>query len=111
MSQKADDDSLEMRRKIQARKAEIPEGLDERYFAAERRVRMNAQLVRDLKRRCRDLNKRIQSQLARLKFTSMFRHADDDTKREMMQIIILDKRNTKIAETKMHAFLAKRISK
>ena len=110
MSQQ-DDDSLEIRRKIYARKAEIPKGLDERYSAAQQRATRNTQLVRDLNRRCRDLNKRIRSQLARLTFASVFRHADDDTKREMMHIMILDKRNTRMAEAKMHAFLADRISK
>ena len=104
-------ESLDMRRKIYARKAEIPEGLDERCSAAQRRSRMNAQLVRGLNRRCRDLDKRIRSQLARLKFTSIFRHADDDTKQEMIQIMILDIRSPKMAEAKMHAFLANRISK
>jgi len=99
-----------MLHRIYARKADIPEGLDERHFAAEQRVIMDTHLVRDLNKRCRELDRRIRSQLARLKFTSMFHHADDDTKREMMQIMILDKRNTRIAEAKMYAFLAQRIS-
>src|SRR5262249_1778238 len=99
------------RHRIYARRAEIPEGIDERSAAAKNRVRLQAQVIRDLDRRCRDLNKRIRSQLARLNFTSMFHAADDQTKQEKIQIMIIDGRNTRIAEAQMHAFLAHRISK
>ena len=98
------------RHRIYARRAEIPEGIDERSAVLRDRVRMEALVILDLHKRCRDLDRRIRSQLARLKFTSMFHDMDDDTKQEMMQIMILDKRNTRIAEAKMHAFLSNRIS-
>ena len=77
-----------------------------RHFAARERVRMNAILVDNLEQKSRDLNKRIQIKLARLKFISIFRRADDQTKEEMMRIILIDGRNRQRGTTKMKAFLS-----
>ena len=93
---------------VHARKAEIPEGLDELCRFARIRAQAAVQRVRDLDELLRELDKRVRSQIARLKFTSMFRDADDDTKKEMMDIMIRDGRNTRIAEAKMYAFLSRR---
>jgi len=96
-----------MARKINARKALVSESLDARHLAAGVRVRMNALLVNRLEQKSRNLNNAIQIKLARFKFVSVFRRADDQTKQEMLRIILMDGRDPRTAMAKVKAFLTK----
>jgi hypothetical protein len=93
--------------KIYARKAVISESLDARYFAAQERVRMNALLVDGLEQKSRSLNDVIQVKLARFKFVSIFRVADDQTKQEMLHILLTHGRDWRRGMAKVKAFLKK----
>ena len=93
--------------KIYARKAVISESLDARHFAAQERVRMNALLVDGLEQKSRSLNDVIQVKLARFKFVSIFRGADDQTKQEMLHILLTHGRDWRRGMAKVKAFLKK----
>src|SRR5215831_15571449 len=96
-----------MANKIYARKAVISESLDARHFAAQERVKMNALLVHRLEHKSRKLYDVIQIKLARLKFASIFRVADDQTKQEMWQILLIHSRDWRRGMVKVKAFLNK----
>jgi len=96
-----------MANKIYARKAVISESLDARHFVAQERVRMNALLVDRLEQKSRNLNDVIQIKLARFKFVSIFRGADDQTKQEMLHILLIHGRDWRRGMAKVKAFLEK----
>ena len=96
-----------MANKIYARKAVISESLDARRFVAQERVRMNALLVDRLEQKSRNLNDVIQIKLARFKFVSIFRGADDQTKQEMLHILLIHGRDWRRGMAKVKAFLEK----
>ena len=96
-----------MANRIYARKAVISESLDARHFAALERARMNALLVHRLEQKSRNLDDVIQIKLARFKFFSMFRGADDQTKQEMLHIILIHGRDWRRGMAMVKAFLKK----
>jgi hypothetical protein len=96
-----------MANKIYARKTVVSEPIDVRNYSLRERVRMNRLLIDRLEKRSRKLNNAIQMKLARLKFASLFRRADDQTKQEMLQIILLDGRDPRKCIAEVKAFLAK----
>jgi hypothetical protein len=96
-----------MTNKIYARKAVISESLDARHFAAQERVDMNTLLVDRLEHKSRKLDDVIEIKLARLKFVSIFRAADDQTKKEMFQILLIHGRDWRRGMAKVKAFLKK----
>ena len=89
------------------RKAVISESLDARHFAAQERVDMNTLLVDCLEHKSRKLDEVIEIKLARLKFVSIFRAADDQTKQEMFQILLIHGRDWRRGMAKVKAFLKK----
>jgi hypothetical protein len=96
-----------MANKIYSRKTVVSESLDGRNYSLRERVRMNRLLIDRLEKRSRKLNNAIQMKLARLKFASLFRRADDQTKQEMLQIILLDGRDPRKGIAEVKVFLAK----
>jgi hypothetical protein len=96
-----------MANKIYARKAVVFESLDARHSAARERVRMNALLVDRLEQKSRKLDDVIQIKLARFNFVSIFRGADDQTKQEMLHILLVHGRDWRRGMAKVKAFLKK----
>ena len=96
-----------MANKIYSRKTVVSDSLEARDCSLRERVRMNRLLIDRLEKRSRKLNNAIQMKLARLKFASLFRRADDQTKQQMLQIILLDGRDQRRGIAQVKAFLDK----
>ena len=69
---------------------------------------MDGLLVSQLEQKSRALNRSIDERLARLKFASLLHRVDDETKSEMMDIIVTNSHDRRKGLARVKAFLARR---